>query len=87
MGAKQKQEFLINVAYWAFVLLVVYLVFKYVFPITVPFLLGYCVAFLVVKLSKRIKWNPKLQRIIFIVLFYATIGVVIAFLCCRGLES
>lgn len=87
MGAKQKLDFLINVAYWAFVLLVVYLAFKYVFPITIPFLLGFGVAYLVVKISKRIKWNQKLVRILFILLLYATVGVLISLIVLKGFAA
>lgn len=87
MGAKQKLDFLINVAYWAFVLLAVYLVFKYVFPITVPFILGYLVAFLVVKISKKIKWNQKLLRIALILFFYATIGGLVSLIVLNGFAA
>lgn len=84
MGAKQKLDFLINVAYWAFVLLVVYLAFKYVFPITIPFILGFCVAYFVVKISKKMKWNQKFLRILLIFVFYATVGVLIALIVLKG---
>lgn len=87
MEAKQKLDFLINVAYWAFVLLVVYLVFKYVFPITIPFILGFGVAYLVVKVSKKIKWNQKLLRILLILFFYATIGVLLALVVLKGFAA
>lgn len=87
MEAKQKLDFLINVAYWAFVLLVVYLVFKYVFPITIPFILGFGVAYLVVKVSKKTKWNQKLLRILLILFFYATIGVLLALVVLKGFAA
>ena len=87
MNVKQKQDFLVNVAYWIFVLAVVYLIFKYVFPITVPFILGYCVAFLVVQISKKFRWNQKLLRIFLIVFFYAIIGVLISLVVLQGLAT
>jgi sporulation integral membrane protein YtvI len=87
MNVKQKQDFLINVAFGAFVLFVLYLFFKYVFPITIPFLLGYCVAFMIVKISKKFGENFKILRILLTIIFYGTIGLLIGLGVLKGYSA
>lgn len=54
---KQKTDFLINVAYWSVILLIIFLVIRYVTPVILPFLLGFAVAALcnrpISRLSRR----------------------------------
>ena len=51
---KGKQKFLINLAYYGAVVLLVILLFRYVVPILLPFVLGFAVAAL---------WNPLITKI------------------------
>ncbi len=58
---KNKLQFLINVAYWGTILVIIVLLFRYIVPPTLPFLLGFSVASLlnplVSKISKvRKRW-------------------------------
>lgn len=87
MIIKEKKDFLVNVAYWAFILMVVYLLFKYLLPITIPFILGYCIAFVVVKISNKIKTNSKIIRLIITILFYGIIGLVGTLVILKGFTS
>ena len=68
MKTQQKQNFLINVAYWAVIAAAVYLAAEYLLPVTVPFILGILVAFLVVWFSRKVRCTHRLFRICLAVL-------------------
>ena len=77
MQIQKRKEFLINVAYWAVIAAVVYLVIKFIVPISVPFFLGIPIAYLVVRISRILRCSHKLLRISLIVLIYGLIGLLI----------
>lgn len=87
MNIERKRDFLINIAYWAVIVLGGYLVFEYLVPISVPFLLGIPIAWMVVKLSRRLHCSHRLFRIGLTVLVYGLIGLVITLLAAKGLST
>lgn len=85
MNTQQKKDFLINAAYWAFIILVAYLVFQYIVPITVPFILGFIVAYAIVRITRKLPGsNNRWVRLALVLLVYGTIGVLVALIAIKG---
>ena len=59
---KEKKEFLINIAYYGVVIAIAWVLLKYLLPVAMPFLLGYCVAILVCNATAKCKQSKKLIR-------------------------
>ncbi len=78
MNMQKKQDFLVNLAYWAVIGGIALLSLKYLLPITIPFLIGILVAWLVVRLSRVIRCNHKLFRLVLALLVYGIIGLSIS---------
>ncbi|MBQ3192148.1 MAG: AI-2E family transporter [Oscillospiraceae bacterium] len=87
MNMQGKRDFLTNAAYWAVVIGLVYLGFEYLMPISVPFLLGIPVAWLVVWLSRKLHCTHKLFRIGLTILIYGLIALLITLLAARGVTT
>lgn len=92
MNTEQKKDFLINAVFLIFIVAVGYLMFKYLLPILVPFIIGYCVAFAVVKLSAKIKVKDSDKfkvpvRILITVLFFGIVGTLIVFAVMKGFSA
>ena len=85
MNIQQKKDFLINAAYWGFIILVGYLVFQYIVPITVPFILGFIVAYAIVRVTRKLPGsNNRWARLALVLLVYGTIGVLAALIAIKG---
>ena len=85
MNIQQKKDFLINAAYWGFIILVGYLVFQYIVPITVPFILGFIVAYAIVRITRKLPGsNNRWVRLALVLLVYGTIGVLVALIAIKG---
>lgn len=76
---KEKKEFLINIAYYGIVIAIAWVLLKYLLPVAMPFLLGYCVAILVCNATAKCKQSKKLIRIISTIVFYVVVGCFISF--------
>ena len=87
MKTQQKQDFLITIAYWAVIAAAVYLAAEYILPITVPFILGILVAFLVVWISRKLSCPHRLLRIALALLIYGVIGTLIGLLAAKGVSA
>lgn len=87
MNTEKKREFLINIAYWSVVALGVFLAFKFLLPISVPFIIGTCIAFLVVKLSNLIRLPHKSVRILLTLVIYGIIGLLIVLTAMKGVDA
>lgn len=87
MNTRQKQDFLINIAYWAVIAAAVYLCFEYLLPISIPFFLGIPIAYLVVRMSRALKSSHKLLRIGLIVLVYGFLGLLVALLAAKAVST
>ena len=72
-------QFLTKFAYWAVILGLVFLGFKYVMPLLMPFLLAYLFSLLLHKpadyLSKRLKIGRRLVAAVLVTLFYLLLAV------------
>ncbi len=87
MNIQKKRDFLTNIAYWAVVALGVYCAFEFLLPVSVPFIFGILIAWVVVWLSKIIHCTHKLFRIALSVLIYGIIGLLVTLLAVQGVSA
>lgn len=84
---QKKRDFLTNCAYWAIIIAIAYLALEYLLPVSVPVILGILVAWLVIWISKRIKWTHKLLRIGLALAIYGIIGLLITLAVSKGVAG
>lgn len=84
MNIQKKRDFLTSFAYWGIIIAGVYLALQYLLPISVPFILGILVAWLVIRISKRIHCPHRLLRIGMTLVIYGFIGLLVTLLISRG---
>ena len=87
MTIQKKQDFLINCAYWGLIALAVYLGFEYLLPISVPFIFGLGIAWLILRLSELLRCRHRLFRLGLTVIIYGIIGLVVTLMCIRGVST
>lgn len=80
MKIENRKNFLINTAYWSVIGLAVYLVIRYIVPISVPFFLGIPIAYVVVRISRKLHCTHRLFRIGIIIAIYGLIALLITLL-------
>lgn len=76
MTTNQKKEFLIEVAFGLFIVAVLFLLYKFILPITLPFLIGLLVAWIVVLITNKLRLKNKWARIGIVILIYVIIAFV-----------
>lgn len=86
MNIQKKRDFLVSFAYWAIIAAGVYLAFEYLLPISVPFILGILVAWLVIRISRKLRCSHKLLRIGLAILIYGVFGLLITLLVVKGVS-
>ena len=84
MDMGKKRDFLTNFAYWAIVAAGVYLALEYLLPVSVPFIFGILIAWLVVWITGKLRCGHKVLRISLALLIYGIIGLVIVLLSAKG---
>ena len=73
-----KKTFIINMAFYGIIIVLILLACQYVVPIMTPFIIGFCVAALVNSLTKKMKIKPEKIRRLVAVLFCGLIyGIVL----------
>ena len=87
LNIQQKRDFLTNCIYWAVIMGAVYLAMEYLLPISVPFILGIGVAWMVLRLSELLRCRHRLLRIGLTVLIYGIIGLLITLMAARGVNG
>ena len=87
MNIQQKRDFLTTVAYWAVIGAGVYLAFEYLLPISVPFILGILIAYLVVRISRKMRCSHRLLRLGLTVMIYGIIGLLVTLLAAKGVSA
>ena len=80
LSIQKKRDFLINFAYWVIIAAGVYLAFEYLLPISVPFILGILIAYLVIRISRKLRCPHRLVRIGLTVLIYGIVALLITLL-------
>jgi sporulation integral membrane protein YtvI len=80
----KRKNFIVNSVYIILIILIVYVTLKYVLILVSPFLFAFGIAYLLKKPAKYIssvlKLPNKLVSIVLVIVFYSTIGVLIALL-------
>ena len=84
---EKKRDFLINLAYWGIIAAGVYLALEYLLPITMPFVFGILVAWLVVWISRKIRCTHRLMRIGLTLLIYGIIGTLVVLISAKGVSA
>jgi len=84
MTIQHKRDFLITCAYWAVIAAAVYLCFEYLLPISVPFILGILIAYLVVRLTRWFHCSNRLLRLGLSLLIYGIIGTMVTLAAAKG---
>lgn len=87
MNIQEKRDFLTTVAYWTVIAGAVYLGFEYLLPISVPFIFGLLIAWLVVWISRKLHCPHRLVRLGLTVLVYGIIGLLITLLAVKGVST
>lgn len=90
METENRQKFLINFAYFTVIISLAYAALKYLLPMTAPFVIGFLIAYALKKpirlLSRSLHLPKKLSAIVVVLLFYATVGLLLVMLGLRGLS-
>ncbi|MBR4461603.1 MAG: sporulation integral membrane protein YtvI [Erysipelotrichaceae bacterium] len=85
---KRKKEFIINCAYIAVIVALIYLGVRYVLDIILPFLLGFLFAYNTIRLSHKLfKADKVLYRIITLIITYVVIALIITLLVTMGINK
>ena len=83
MDIETKKRFLINIAYWTVILVIVYVIFKYLIGLLLPFLLAFLVVSalrpLVRYLTQRFKFKLAFAALVCDLLFFGALGIIIGF--------
>ena len=87
MNIQKKRDFLTNIAYWAVVAAGVYCAFKFLLPVSVPFIIGILIAWMVVWISRKLRCGHKLFRIGLSLLVYGIIGLLVTLLAAKGVSA
>lgn len=81
---EKKRSFIINVLYYAIITAIAFFALRYSIEWLMPFIIGFIIASmlkpLIRKLEKKIRINRKLLSALVILVFYATMGVLIGFI-------
>ena len=80
MTTEQKKNFLIEVAFGLFVLAIIFLLYKYILPVTLPFIIGFIVSWMVVKITNKFNSNNRWLRALITILLYVVVGFFIVML-------
>lgn len=84
MNTEKERSFLIHILYIITIMALFYVLFRYVLYQILPFLLGFLIAFslrpAIRRTTKLISFPQKLISLLYLILFYGTIGITIALL-------
>lgn len=78
---EKKQSFIVNVLYYGMILGFAYLVLKFMVPVLIPFIIAFCVVWILrfpaEFIAKKIKRGNKTILAIFVTLFYCMVGFLV----------
>ena len=78
---------MINFAYWSIIAAGLYLVFRYILPVSVPFILGILIAWVVVGISRRLHCSHRALRLGLTFLIYGAIALLVTLVAAKGVSS
>ena len=84
METEKRRKFLINFSYFSVILLLGFCVLRYVIPMTMPFVIGFLIAYslrgFINAVSRKLNMPRKAAAILVVLMFYATVGSLLALL-------
>ena len=84
METEKRRKFLINFSYFSVILLLGFCVLRYVIPMTMPFVIGFLIAYslrgFINAVSRKLNIPRKAAAILVVLMFYATVGSLLALL-------
>lgn len=86
MNIRQKRDFLTTCAYWGVIVAAVYLILEYLVPISVPFILGVLIAYLVVWVTRKLHCPYKTLRLIIALVIYGILGLLVTLIVAKGVS-
>lgn len=86
MDIQKQRNFLISVAYWAIIIAAVYLSLEYLLPVSMPFILGILVAWLVIRISNMVHCTNRALRVCLAFVIYGIIGLLITLPVSKGVS-
>ncbi len=87
MNIQKQRDFLTRFAYWSIIAAAVYLCFEYLLPVSVPFLIGICIAWLVVWISRKLHCPNRYVRILLTALIYGVFGLLVTLMAVRAVSG
>ena len=84
MDTEKRRSFLINIAYFAVIFLLVFLLFRYGLSMISPFVVAFIIAFILKRpilfLHEKLRIPAKLSAVAAVILFYGTVGALLTLL-------
>ena len=84
METEKRRKFLINFSYFSVILLLGFCVLRYVIPMTMPFVIGFLIAYslrgFINAVSRKLNIPRKAAAILVVLMFYATVGSLLTLL-------
>lgn len=77
MNTQRKLDFLIHFAYWAIMGTGIYLIFKFVLPVSIPFILGILIACGVVWICRKLGSSNRLLRLGVAIVIYGLVALLV----------
>lgn len=91
MGTEKRKNFLINFAYFGVIILLAFAALHYALPLVAPFVIAFLIAYLLQPLIRflhqKIHFPDKLSAILTVILFYGTVGALIALLSVKAFSG
>lgn len=91
MATENRRKFLINFAYFTVILMLAFVALRYFIPMTSPFVIGFLIAYALKRpirfVRKNLRLPGKVAAIVVVLLFYATVGMLLTMLGLRGLSA
>ena len=87
MNRNNKLDFLIAFAYWAIIISGIYLVLKYLLPISVPFILGIFIAWIVVWISRKARCTHRVPRLMLSLLIYGFVALTVILVISKSIAA
>ena len=87
MNIQKQRDFLTRFAYWAIIAAGIYLGFEYLLPVSVPFLIGILVAWIVVWVSRKLHCTNKYCRLLMTLVIYGIIGLLVTLLVAKAVSG
>lgn len=91
MEIERKRKFIINFMYFGVILLLVWVILKWVLPLVMPFVIAFVIAWLLQRpirfLSQRLRIHKKVFAILTVLIFYCTIGLLLSLLIIKSFSA